>query len=1699
MSKNIIITLIFIFLFFKNYKSESIDDSLIKTLYLNKDKLFIENSDIINQNNKKYKNFKFYKIDFSEIENFIENKKYSFIRIHIRLKNEKIFSPLQIYINKTINNFMKRTDENELFMFDYNLNEKNPTIFLPKKYYESTKYFYFFIQTEINIEFIYTIELREDENILIKGDNRFNILFRPGKISIYYELPKPIIEKGFLSIGLLISGILEEQNKLSVNAFCNKNDKIIGNNYPYFINGVGTLINSEELTKCNNDAILIEINNNLNKQIYSEFTTQYVYKCGEDYEINNKLYVNDIFTSIALPENIYSKNKQCIKIVPIVKENDTYNFYLIIRTISSNLYINIYNRNYVKGSSLTRFSHILNIKLKNNLDLNICFSNRNNYNAGIQLQLIKKYDDLNINNYYLFTRNPILPLINGFGSEGSLYGLNKIIFKVDLKTFYSSFGPNKYKDKIIKSHLIISGLSKMKMYHLRCKIFKNYDFDLPDKDKNKECEIIDNISYEINNNIYLNYNYKIENILYYEEFILIKCNNQEDKICNFRIDINVQDNYDTFPTQLFSKISSNLINQDINYYYNTIVKSNIETYKITISNKLKQGTKIYFILYMFSGDADMAIYDYNDDNEIERVVQDAFYSTIEKKKLLIYEIKKINKNICFRELLLKITGLCSGYYSVKYYIISEDNNREKLSSLPIQEYNLEKIIFNNSEKIYSLELPKNKNISEFNEIFDEYYITINSINCILEASFMNKKYIGREMQILYNLKNIDNKLKIRLNKLDSNNNNIDSEFCTYYISSNPIGYKENNIIISGGIIYSMTLTKKINSIAYIYPYVYNGNIINIDLYKYNKDELKISVLINNDAIIYDSILKNINYKKIVIFLATLEKYCKNINTNNYYKITYIEENYVNNFNFCPIHIKIELPYESKYYDDNYKNYYQLEIFSASQTPTYLKSNEIVFNSILVNQYRLYAKKSDYIYYYSDIGNEFPYEIILNFKYGYGEAVAKIMDREDIDILPTWNRKVRLPTNVDIDKTNYLEYDYETNRFIIDEKYRKKCEEGCEIFIGIFSRETSSYFQINDFYLILNKNNNKPINLYFDMEINDFLNKEIREKYYLSKLENNNIDSLFFSFNSNYCKLCIILISNENISDESIDINNYKNKKCDWEFSKENELSYKKEYIFNINMNDPKLKRNKLTKTKLLSKIYSNFENYNNLYYSLKINKKQKNLPLIVKIGSTNNDMTILDNENGLGYYTIHIQDYQLIRELHIFVLSEELIINNNIILYSKIFSMEEYNEKGVNKNMIENIINSNMEKEKSKNYLHLNLGEENCDKIVLVIVKCFCMDKLPKLSNHYVKILTSFYKSSINTSLRSYNYRIYEVGIKPINFFIPLINNKYSIVIINCIKGKGKITLNHKYNINIEDSKNNYKIILHKNKGENFFDIGVFDNSKSLNSEGFLVFYIYLLYENIFNYAYKITPQKNNFIYYSSNQSIRNNKNFNFYYDLSYLFEYNRKKYNSNLLILEIAFLNTSFNKNNYKIIEVKCSLTKTEEILNEDNKLEDYYVGDIYYSNISGSIFTIFDINYNNLKENKNRYIYISIKNNFINFDNNDNYFSVNIKEKSSDNINEIINNYIEIAKYSNYNYIKNENKKNTSDIQDKDNIKENKPKKEIKNKFAFSKKYLIIIIIILIIVFILYILRNYKKCNSKTINENYKKMNYELPIINN
>ena len=73
---------------------------------------------------------------------------------------------------------------------------------------------------------------------------------KPGEIELFYEL-KDDFPKGYFLISLLTSGVIEDGKEIYLNAICpSKSQTTLGKYYPYFINGVGLLIENTELINC---------------------------------------------------------------------------------------------------------------------------------------------------------------------------------------------------------------------------------------------------------------------------------------------------------------------------------------------------------------------------------------------------------------------------------------------------------------------------------------------------------------------------------------------------------------------------------------------------------------------------------------------------------------------------------------------------------------------------------------------------------------------------------------------------------------------------------------------------------------------------------------------------------------------------------------------------------------------------------------------------------------------------------------------------------------------------------------------------------------------------------------------------------------------------------------------------------------------------------------------------------------------------------------------------------------------------------------------------------------------------------------------------------------------------------------------------------------------------------------------------------
>ena len=1625
--------------------------------------------------------FKFFKLDISFLIGESEENIFTFIKISIQPKNENTYKSFILNVNKTLNYFNISTNS----YTDYAIHDKSPTIFLPKKYFYKNKFLYFFIQGDKDTEFIYTVETILNDIFLKEKENKFNILAKNGKIEFFYKLIQGI-PKGYFLISLLTSGVIEDGKEIYLNAICPSQKNIsMGKYYPYFINGVGLLIEDDELNNCKEDDYIffkIRLFNNLNKQINLEFNSQYLnIKNYKEFK-QMPLYENTIYTNILFGTG--DINKQCFKFQQKLEDRDIfYSYALNIRTISSDLEVSHYYENdfYFMKRKRISFTGMIDIDSRGEDTFTmICIENYKKYNAGVQFQIYPRYEK----ELHNFTKMPLMALINGFPTYFKINKVKSMIYRIDVRQFLygiNNIGTYANSNKrIIKYHLIKLNQVEIGLGHIRC---RKFSLDL----FYGTCQQIHNSVFSMNMDKYLNYEYINSNSLYYDEYVYVSCND-ENKDCEFLLDINLLDETDSYPIQL---INNEDFSQD--NYYKPISNSYIDKYKISLSNKLPANSKLIIILYMFSGDADLSIYDYNDEEsniELQRKIQDTEYFSINKKKFLIYNIKPFNSKLNYnmREIIIKISSLSSGYYSLKYYTINNnEQNNNIYFSLPIGEINFDKITIRENTKTYNLSsLLSLSTISYYHSESDnEYYITINSINCVLEIEFMKKKYIGRETQIIFYQKNIQkNNLTLKINEVDSHLKN-ENEFCIYYISGNLIGFQQNSIIINEGVLHSMTLNDKIDSITYKYPYPYDDNIVSISLYKYYKEDLKVRVDINGLYTSHFLTMRNINYKKLVLYSNILKKYCLNIDNEL--------QNYKDFINLCPINIHIYLD-TTKNNNEKRINKFQIEVLSGGKTPTYIRDGEMRFDSVLIGQHSINETQIlKYVYYYTDIGfDEYPTEIILNSKFGSCEAVAKIVPKNNVDMFANWDRRVRLPTIKDNDKTNYLQYNYELNKIIITKKDLEKCKEGCEIYIGVFTRETSTYFQINDFFITISKNKkNEATSLLFNQNIDDSITKYSNTKYYISHLENENIDKLIFTFDSDFCSLCIIMVDNiNNKQDYELDLQ--KINKCDWKLDN-NAYGYKN-YMLSIKSDDMKLQGNNLTSVKFISKIYSHIKNNkDNFFYSLKINKQISSLPMIINVDSTNNEIALLDDKNGLAYYFIKIHEYQIINEINLCVISDEKIINDNLFLYAKIIRQEDYNEGLTqdlfNEDYTQYNITSNNINNNPNNYLNIKIpdnGKEE-DKIIFLIVKCNSINQVDKLINHYVKIMVSFYKTNTNISLKNNNIKLYNIYLESPQFFIPLTYNKYSVVVINCLKGKGSLAIsdhndNNKNEIILESNNNKqYKIVLDLNKNsydiENKFSSLKIKNIDEKNNDNSFIFYISYYNKNINNNIEFIDINKNNIIFYPIINNIKNHKSLSYYFNINNL--------GINDLLIEIYF-NNEYIKQNSKIIIIGALINDEyiyRNVFYEQQIIFSPLYGKIFYNQNNKKIYIFFNNKDINLYKNNFEYCLITIGNNYFNYDidnfnQNKNDFFVHIQVISYEanllnDCEEIVNKY-------------DKNKGNEEEINYKD----------INCKTTFiSKKVIIFIMVFFILIISYFIFRWIRKKNISAITEYFNK--YNNPIL--
>ena len=371
MSLNKYLFILVSFIFIIQIQSSLIPNEYIEEIKISK----LENTKINQQStiytNEKYPTFKFFRVDLNSIPDLTDINIFSFIKISINPIKRNSYKTFVLYANKTLYDFQDSTG----YIIDYNIQDKHPIIFIPKKYYKLSKFFYFFVQSEKNAEFEYIIETFMTDITIHDSENKFNILFKTGKIDLNYRIQN-YLPKGYQLFGVLTTGVIEDGNDLYLDVICpNKNggNNSIGKYYPYFINGIGSLVSDKELIECknindnnedNDIYIKIILYNDLRQTLDVEFISHYLEAKNNDEFVTKEIYENSIYTSVLLGKN--EINKQCLKFKQNLENREMfYSYDFNIRSTSSELKITYYSgenssNSKIKKKILHRINEIKN-------------------------------------------------------------------------------------------------------------------------------------------------------------------------------------------------------------------------------------------------------------------------------------------------------------------------------------------------------------------------------------------------------------------------------------------------------------------------------------------------------------------------------------------------------------------------------------------------------------------------------------------------------------------------------------------------------------------------------------------------------------------------------------------------------------------------------------------------------------------------------------------------------------------------------------------------------------------------------------------------------------------------------------------------------------------------------------------------------------------------------------------------------------------------------------------------------------------------------------------------------------------------------------------------------------------------------------------------------------------------------------------
>ena len=600
--------------------------------------------------------------------------------------------------------------------------------------------------------------------------------------------------------------------------------------------------------------------------------------------------------------------------------------------------------------------------------------------------------------------------------------LNAKLNKNQIAYYKLNFYPS-YSTKLIMNLKTIKG--KAKLYYGICNSYPNCNFNV---EKLSELETIKSV----NDNMFLVKN--IESNMSYPyndpEFqaAVVYCSNESED-CEFYI------------TLLNEHDELNLIENE--KYYNSLSEGDNDFFQFNIYDLETKLNYLYVVLYSYTGNNDFNIYS---DVDMKNEIVPSNYIAYGNKIISVINKDDLESKTLQGSYYIKVKANSNSFYSIYYYTKNDfDKNNYYFESDEVIIQNLSK---NDGEKTFYL---KNKLSS------DKLFYEFEGLNCELKAELNSEIFEGRKHQfILENNTSEYIEMKINVKNYDIETN--DDALCLFTLTGGD--YSENEeIILTDGIIKNSQLNNNINFINYIYPILpdISSNQISVHFTKFNSYNIDLSYAFGEET--YNTINIKTNEKKLLFNNDEIEKKCS-----------------LHSESYCALRIQIKLSENISLKSSEYVDF-TIIVNNDITYPSYLPKNNFIKNILQTNQYQ---------YHYIDIGQNQEIELNIDFSEGEGQAILKVVKKDEIEEGAEYLRRIILPKLGMNDTLNINQYN---KNIIITKNLTEKCENGCEVYIGILQTDQKFPNKINVYsiyYRDLN-NNNEVVNVPENNEIHGNLN------------------------------------------------------------------------------------------------------------------------------------------------------------------------------------------------------------------------------------------------------------------------------------------------------------------------------------------------------------------------------------------------------------------------------------------------------------------------------------------------------------------------------------------------------------------------------------------------------------------------------------